>query len=729
LTRNSIVVLGGGAVVRECFLPALEALGVLAGATVADAHPSVTALGEKYPAAQFVCADFRRPLEQLAPGAAGMVIVALPNRFHEEAVNIALERGWHVLCEKPLALGAAACGRLAELAASRRRVLAVNMIRRLYPSVAAARFALERGLIGQVRSLDIQHGSAYAWPAQTLEPFQKENGGVLADMGVHYLDLAESLVGELTPLEYRDDAAGGVEADLEFRLTARHAPQVRIALSRLRSLANRVILTGTCGRVEFSVEDLERCEVVNQDGTRIALELAEPFSAGDFAPTFAACFAQQIHDFSNAVERGTPPAVDGYAAARTAAHIEWAYGQARQSPASRPRREGLRQGPQGAPQGATLRPAPVLITGATGFIGSHLVEILAAEGFKEITALVRSPKTCASIARFPIRLRLADLLNAAQVREAVKGQRHVFHLAFGRDGERTRDTTVEGTRNVVNAAMAEGCESVVITSTMYVFGHPPGVVDESAPYRPVGGEYGVTKAEMERWCLEQAANSGATRIVVLNPTCVYGPRGKTYSELPAGFARQGAFCWVEEGRGTANYTYVTNLVDAMLEAAYRPEAHGERFIISDGVTTWRAFLEPLLEPWLADIRSYSQAELVSLGRPARKGFGEVLAAIAASSEVRSAIRQTGVGGRAVAAVRRYRPSLIPTPVAAPPIIRKAKTADAPGAPAPWLADLFGPTESRFSAEKAARMLGWTPRVDLAQGQRQTIEYLRYMHLR
>jgi nucleoside-diphosphate-sugar epimerase/predicted dehydrogenase len=711
-----MVVLGAGAVVRECFLPALEALGLLARTTVVDANRSVNLLGEKYPEARFLCADFREPVAGLVPAETGCAIIALPNRFHEQAVELMLERGWHVLCEKPLTLSAAACCRLADLADARRRVLAVNMIRRLYPSVTLARFALERGLIGKIQSLDIQHGSAYSWPAQTLEPFQKENGGVLADMGVHYLDLAESLVGELTPEEYRDDARGGVEADLEFNLTARDTPVVRIALSRVRKLANRITLTGTCGRLEIAVEDLERCVLVNNEGVRIEWRRPRPFSAGDLTPSFAACFAQQIHDFRGTVATGGRPAVDGYMAARTAAHIEWAYGQARMAP----RVSVTRANEQ-------LQPAPVLITGATGFIGTHLVETLAASGFEEITALVRSPQNCATIARFPIRLRVADLLDAQQVREAVKGQRHVFHLAYGRDGDRTRDNTVEGTRNVVNAAIAEGCESVVVTSTMYVFGNPSGAVDESAPYRPIGGEYGVTKAEMERWCLARAAESPKTRIAVLNPSCVYGPRGKTYSELPARLASQRAFCWIEEGQGTANYTYVTNLVDAMLEAALRTEAHGQRFIINDGVTTWRAFLEPVLAPWLGGIRSYTKAELLGLGRKSSKGLREVLAAIARASEVRSTIRETAVGGLAVAAVRRYRPSLIPAPAAASPIV-KAKTSGAPGGPAPWLADLFGPGTSRFSAEKAARLLQWTPRVDLAEGQRRTIEYLQYMNL-
>src|SRR5262249_49342385 len=154
-----------------------------------------------------------------------------------------------------------------------------------------------------------------------------------------------------------------------------------------------------------------------------------------------------------------------------------------------------------------------------------------------VVAAARSPLTCARIARFPVRLEVVDLLDAGAVRQSMRGVKRVFHLAYGRDGAGRREVTVEGTKNVVNAAIEEGCESVVVVRTAYVFGRPAGIVDETKPYQPDGGEYGASKAEMERWCLARARSSGLTRLVVLNPSCVYGPWGGAYSELPASLAR------------------------------------------------------------------------------------------------------------------------------------------------------------------------------------------------
>jgi len=720
-TCNKLAILGGGAVVRNCFLPAAKAIGILGRVTVVDPSAAIRALAPLYPEAELTRGDFQSWLQSCAADEYAAAIIALPNSLHEQAVQLAFQKGLHVLCEKPLALASDVCRNLAEEAQAAGRILAVNMVRRLYPSVLLARFAVERGLIGDLQSVEMEHGSRYSWPAETLSPFRRENGGLLADMGVHYLDLAESFAGELSPCTYEDDNRGGVEGDLCYSLESRNGVRVRIALSRVRSLDNRIVLTGTDGRIEFGVDEFERCLITDRGGSSLELRTVRPYSAGDFRPDFTACFAQQIHDFLECIETGRRPLVDGFAASRAAAHIEWAYAK-RQRCAMQPCPGTGRDIASG------LKPAPVLITGATGFIGSHLVEALAECGFQEITAAVRGARNCATIARFPIALESLDLLDYEGVRRAIRGKRFVFHLAYGKDGKRPREITVNGTENMVSAAIEEHCECIVILSTMYVFGHSPSVVDESFPYRPIGGEYGRSKAEMERWCLRRAQSSGNTRIVVLNPACVYGPRGGTYSELPVTLAKAQGFGWIDGGSGAANYTFVANLIDAMLLAASHPRAHGERFIINDGTTTWRAFLEPILEPWLSEIRSYTKAELIRIEKRRRLGLLDAVRAAAQNPALRRLVRQTALGELAAAAVRRYWPSALNGHTHREPVSRGDAASQAP-APPSWLADLFSGETSQFSAEKARRVLGWSPRLDLAEGQRRTIRYLEEMNLR
>ena len=82
--------------------------------------------------------------------------------------------------------------------------------------------------------------------------------------------------------------------------------------------------------------------------------------------------------------------------------------------------------------------------------------------------------------------------------------------------------------------------------------------------------------------MDRARTVTGTRVVVVSPSCVYGPGGKTLTEMPAQLLNAGHFAWIEDGRGLTNYVYVKNLVDGFIAAAVTPHAHGERFIVSDG---------------------------------------------------------------------------------------------------------------------------------------------------
>ena len=361
-------------------------------------------------------------------------------------------------------------------------------------------------------------------------------------------------------------------------------------------------------------------------------------------------------------------------------------------------------------EGPTLDASPVLVTGGSGFIGSRLVARLAAQDCRPIVAPVRSYRNCVELARFPVEMPRLDLLDAAAVRFAVQGARHVFHLAYGRDGDDAARVTVEGTRNVVEAAIAAGCDSVVVLSTMFVFGRPdtPQLVDETWPYAPIGSGYAPSKVAMERWCVARAQSSPQTRIVILNPTFVFGVQGKTFTRMPAEMASRGEFCWIEGGHGIANYVYVENLIDAMLLAATCKEAHGRRFLINDGDCTWRELLTPLLGPYAAELPSYNAAELAALNQVAPKRLRDLVRAAARSPEISEAVNgMRWLGPLKQLLLRklpRWRKNL--RQLGGKPGV----TAPPRGVPPAWLAELFAPATTRFSARLAADVLGWKPRI-------------------
>ena len=202
------------------------------------------------------------------------------------------------------------------------------------------------------------------------------------------------------------------------------------------------------------------------------------------------------------------------------------------------------------------------------------------------------------------------------------------------------------------------------------------------------------------------------------PLLCLRPGGKTYTELPNGLAKTGAFCWIEDGRGIANYCFVDNLVDAILLAAETAEAHGQRFIINDGTCTWREFLEPLVGEDPDRWPSLTARELAVLHRAAKPRWREALRAVAANRQLRDVLKTRMPTAAVIALARRLSPDLLagsrpnyrPTTPCRPLRSRSLPV------PPIWLCDLFGPMPTRFSSARARAELGWSPLVKLAEGQ-------------
>jgi hypothetical protein len=182
------------------------------------------------------------------------------------------------------------------------------------------------------------------------------------------------------------------------------------------------------------------------------------------------------------------------------------------------------------------------------------------------------------------------------------------------------------------------------------------------------------------------------------------------------------------GQGTngacnCNYTYVENLVDAMLAAARVPEAHGNRFIINDGHTSWREFIGPLLGGLNEKIPSFTAAELHAQNRKANAfKLSALLAATVSAPQVRAVARRSRVI-KWLAQLMRIENSVAD--------IQRANDLDAAGrrnepaavAPPDWLASLYSPAKAVFSAKKAEDVLKGHPRIDLACALGTTLSWL------
>src|SRR6185312_13128446 len=171
----------------------------------------------------------------------------------------------------------------------------------------------------------------------------------------------------------------------------------------------------------------------------------------------------------------------------------------------------------------TLRPADmrVLVTGATGFVGSHLAEALRRRG-DEVTVLARSARKAAALAPLGVRVVAGDLHDRDALRRAVEGQDLVHHVAGVIAARREADFMVanrDGTRNVVQAAEAAEVGRLVFVSSMAAAGPTikgrPLRGDELT--RPVTG-YGRSKL-----AAEQVVTASRLAWTIVRPPIVYGP--------------------------------------------------------------------------------------------------------------------------------------------------------------------------------------------------------------
>jgi nucleoside-diphosphate-sugar epimerase len=245
-------------------------------------------------------------------------------------------------------------------------------------------------------------------------------------------------------------------------------------------------------------------------------------------------------------------------------------------------------------------PLTCLITGATGFVGGHLVEACVHRGWP-VRALARAGSDTSLLERHPVTLCRGDVTDAAAVRAALQGAEVVFHCAakVGDWGpvEDYRAINVEGLRELLEACRQVPLRRFVHFSSLgvYTARHHHGTDEtEPLPVRHVDG-YTQTKVEAEKLALSYQQQHGVP-VVVLRPGFVYGPRDRMVLPKLLESLRQGKVRYLGDGSRAMNTIYVDNLVAAAFLAAENPNAVGQVYNLTDGeAVSKRRFLEALAD--------------------------------------------------------------------------------------------------------------------------------------
>jgi predicted dehydrogenase len=326
-SKVRLAVVGCGAVAQIHHLPAIAASDRVEAAVLVDADEKrARALAERFGVPE-VATDFKG-----LPGKVEAAVVALPNSLHAPVSIDLLRRGVHVLVEKPMAMNVRECDEMIDAARTGRAVLAVGLDFRFFDASLFVRNLLRDGLIGEVRGFDLRQGVIPRWPFATDFLLKKEmaGGGVLADFGVHVLDLLLWWLGDLTVTGYRDDAMGGVESDCEMTLATAAGIQGEVEVSRTRTLRNTCIFEGTRAKLEVGVWDPDpeiRLSISDREVALAGRARRDSKSDTGSALNFTDVFVRQIGDFARSIRLRREPFISGAEGRRSLALIEACYAQ------------------------------------------------------------------------------------------------------------------------------------------------------------------------------------------------------------------------------------------------------------------------------------------------------------------------------------------------------------------------------------------------------------------
>jgi nucleoside-diphosphate-sugar epimerase len=247
----------------------------------------------------------------------------------------------------------------------------------------------------------------------------------------------------------------------------------------------------------------------------------------------------------------------------------------------------------------------ILVTGATGLLGSHIAERLVAQGHR-VRAFTRPTSDVRFLKSLGVEPITGDLTSPQDCAQAVRGIEVVYHAAakVGDWGAWREFQTgvIDATSRLARAAIEAGVQRFVHISSTSAYGHPPeggAPIDETAPLGqglwPVWDGYTRAKVEAERLLWELAETKGLP-LTVIRPSWLFGERDRTTTARWVERMLHGGIPTIGPGDNPFSAVYAGVVAEAALLAASDPGSVGEAYNITDqGPITQREFLDLLAE--------------------------------------------------------------------------------------------------------------------------------------
>lgn len=530
-------------------------------------------------------------LDALVSAGANVIHVLTPPAAHVPVALAALERGCHVLIEKPISEDEAEGKKVIELAKKKNLVVSVNHSLLYDPQVKRALDAVRSGSLGQIVSVDILRGSEYPpYEGGRLPPWYRSAGYAYRDLAVHCMYLIQELLGAIESVEGNWSSIGG-DPNLAFDewrtlvRCKRGLGQFQLTWN-VKPMQSQMIIHGTKGvlRVDlFAMFHGKRAStplpkaaerLVNAFSDSIQPLVDVPVGVWKFVRKEVQSYQglrDLVADFYRRLDNGAPPPVTGEDAVAIIPYVEQV---ARAAEADHAKRLGA------FPRSEKIQ---YVVTGASGSLGSTVVKRLVAEGKKLRVFVRRVPNKPIAGVEYCF----GNLGDPEAVDKAIAGGEIVIHVGASMKGGWPEHLggTVVGTQNVIDACKKHGVKQLVHISSMSVIdwagssGKP--VVTEETDLEPRADERGAytrAKLEAERK-VTQAAKEGLP-CVILRPGQIFG------GGIPlvnGAVARNAGGRWLILGDGKLELplVYIDDVVDAIMASIEKKLTKGEVIQIID----------------------------------------------------------------------------------------------------------------------------------------------------
>jgi nucleoside-diphosphate-sugar epimerase/predicted dehydrogenase len=543
-----------------------------------------------------VYTDMETMMREVRPN---VVHLLTPPRSHRALAAIAARHGAHMYLEKPMASSEADALCIAE-AARNAGVHACPGHSLLFdPCFREAASRIRQGEIGEVLSVRVEQGFTYEAAARSaVIPWTYTYDWAIFDnlmthplyVACHFLDNpGVPQVVAFNPGRIREAAVEEIRVLIP---SAGAIGEVSLSLSASPEV-NRLEVTGTLGRMTVDLVTLAVLTRRNPGLPSFVDRFTANFRTGASLMWSGASVALGVvtgrvkrymgvrglvEAFYESLRQGSTPPVrpeDGVLNLRLMDQIKSSCSgsmKTREVPA--------------VPSTTAVAPK-VLVTGASGFLGGHVVDRLSSEGpVRAMTRLISRARSRPNVEWIQ-----CDLGKEEELRRALDGVETVFHCAAlaGPPGslEDYEAANVKGTVRLARLAAEAGVRTLVYVSSCAVYGIPKSrspYVDETAPYDERAGDRGVytqSKLAAEKALLEYAAAHESPRVVILRPGTIYGP-GATLPlgnlQLPSSSKRP---IIAGSRRVPTALVYVENVIDALLAAARSDVRSGSVYNVVD----------------------------------------------------------------------------------------------------------------------------------------------------